>query len=148
VFRVPLAISIAGLAILVVGCEPAISDSPRLEFDDAWIRAPVAGATVTAGYCEITNTGAESVAVTGFSATTPNVRIEIHETTEADGMMRMRPLERLEIGPGETVPLAPGGKHLMLFGFDDAMTGTTLVATLASGDTLEIGFDVRPGANR
>lgn len=42
-------------------------------------------------------------------------RAEIHETVEEDGVMRMRPVEAVPIGPGEEVRFEPGGYHVMLF---------------------------------
>ncbi len=122
-------------------------DAPALEFANAWVRAPVAGRTVTAAYCDISNNSTEPVVITGFTSETPGLRVEIHETTEDDGMMRMRPLRRLGIAPGETVSLSPGGKHLMMFGFK-ATTQARLQATLAGGGTHPVVFSVRPKAAR
>jgi copper(I)-binding protein len=41
--------------------------------------------------------------------------IEIHTMESVDGKMRMRRLERIEIGCEQDTALSPGGKHLMLF---------------------------------
>ena len=42
-------------------------------------------------------------------------RVEIHEMAMDNGVMKMRPLDKgLDIAPGKTVKLAPGGYHLML----------------------------------
>ena len=42
-------------------------------------------------------------------------KVEIHEMAMNNGVMTMRPLDKgLEIAPGKTVKLAPGGYHLML----------------------------------
>ena len=67
----------------------------------------------------------------------------MHETETTDGVTRMRPLERLVVAPGQTVTLAPGGKHLMLHGFDPAVDQTTLKATLSDGSSLPVTFEVR-----
>ncbi len=44
------------------------------------------------------------------------VRMEMHETTEEDGMAMMRPIKSVNILPGAKVKMEPGGKHLMLWG--------------------------------
>jgi periplasmic copper chaperone A len=44
------------------------------------------------------------------------VRMEMHETTEEDGVAKMRPLKSINILPGAKVKMEPGGKHLMLWG--------------------------------
>ena len=123
------------LAVLVVGCADA-----KVTVDDAWIRAARPGSTVAAGYCSITNTTAVSVTIVEFVG--PG-RVEMHETETTDGVTRMRPLERLVVAPGQTVTLAPGGKHLMLHGFDPAVDQTTLKATLSDGSSLPVTFEVR-----
>lgn len=130
------------LALLVVACEPD-SGAPVLRVDNAWIRSPVAGRTVTAGYCEITNTGSAPVSITGFTA--EGLRVEIHETIDEDGMMRMRPVTGLDLDPGETVSLEPGGKHLMLFDFDPDLERAPIRAAIDGGGGQWIVFEVRNG---
>ena len=121
---------------------------PVLTFHDAWIRAPFAGRNITAAYCEVTNHGDVPLHVTGFTSDQPGLRVEIHETTEQGGMMRMRPLGRVTISARETVSFAPGGKHLMLFGMDGAAREATLRATLDSGETFPVVFAIRPEAEQ
>lgn len=140
--------AVAGmLAILVASCEGGsqgqqTSRSP-LAFDNAWVRPPVAGRTVTAAYCEVTNDGDMPVDIVGFTSDHPGLRVEIHETTEHDGMMRMRRLVGVTIPAKATVSFAPGGKHLMLFGFDGSAAEVTLAATLDGGGSLPVVFSTR-----
>lgn len=113
-----------------------------LAFEDAWVRPLVGEGRVTAAYCEITNQGEEAVLITGFSSDDPGVRVELHETTEEGGIVRMRPLDHVTIPPGETVSLAPGGKHLMLFGLDRGPEAM-LNAVLQDGLALPVVFTTR-----
>ena len=131
-------------AALLAGCEPD-SAQPVLQVDNAWIRAPIAGRAVAAAYCDITNTGPAPVAITGFSG--EGFRVEIHETIDEDGMMRMRPVPSLQLAPGETVSLAPGGKHLMLFDFDPDLDSASINAVLEGGGAYWVRFDVRAEGN-
>ncbi len=122
----------------------ALVGSPALgavTFENAWIRAPLPSQSVTAGYCDIANNGAQPVAIVGFSG---SVRVEMHETTHEDGMVRMRPLQSLNVAPKATVSLAPGGKHLMLFGLDPTLSAVTLTAVFADQSELAVKFVVRP----
>lgn len=41
---------------------------------------------------------------------------ELHKSTMENGVMAMRPVESIDLPPGETVEFAPGGYHIMLFG--------------------------------
>ncbi len=117
----------------------ASANSTRLTFDNAWVRAPIAGQTVTAGYCDITNRGESPVTVTGFEGP---VLVAMHETRHEDGMVRMRPLARLTIAPQETLSLAPGGKHLMLFGVTAKSSYLSLRAVFDDGETQAVRFRV------
>jgi copper(I)-binding protein len=62
------------------------------------------------------------------------------------GVMKMRPVEGgLEIKPGETVTLKPGGYHVMLTGLKAPLQqGKTLEATLKvdNGGTAQIEFPI------
>jgi len=79
-----------------------------------WVRATPKGAQVAGGFLTITNTGSAPDRLLG-AAMTCGARAEVHATSTEGGIARMRPVEGgLEIKPGETVKLAPGGYHLMV----------------------------------
>jgi copper(I)-binding protein len=78
-----------------------------------WLRATPKGATVAGGYMTITNNGGEPDRLVGGTLEHA-VRFEVHEMTMVDHVMKMRPLAQgLEIKPGATVELKPGGFHIM-----------------------------------
>ncbi len=140
------------LAILAASCDGTgdglQSLGSPLKFDNAWVRAPVAGRTVTAAYCDVTNAGHMPVDIIGFDSDQPGLLVEIHESTEHGGMMQMQRLARVTIPAKATVSFAPGGKHLMLFGFDGSAAEVTLAATLDSGEKLAVVFATRPEQHR
>jgi periplasmic copper chaperone A len=79
-----------------------------------WSRATPGSAKVGGGYLKVTNTGAEPDRLVGRSSAVAE-RFELHQTTVADGVASMRPVEAgLAIRPGETVELKPAGVHVML----------------------------------
>lgn len=114
--------------------------SPQVVFEGAWIRAPVPGQTIAAGYCEIVNKGAAAVTLIGFDG---SVEVELHETKLQQGMARMRRLDSLTIAAEDTLSLSPGGKHLMLFDVDANAKEVRLHAVFASGERQEVVFAVR-----
>lgn len=78
-----------------------------------WTRATPKGAAVAGGYLRVTNTGAEADRLIGGSFEGA-ARVEVHEMIMDGSVMRMRELrEGVEIRPGQTVELRPGGLHLM-----------------------------------
>ena len=78
-----------------------------------WIRATPRGASVAGGYMKIINNGKESDRL--IAATLEGApRVELHEMSMSGSVMQMRPLARgIEIKPGATVELKPGGYHVM-----------------------------------
>jgi copper(I)-binding protein len=84
-----------------------------LSIGHPWSRATPKGATLGAGYLKITNNGSEPDRLIGGSADFAG-RFEIHEMKMEGGVMKMRSLPNgIEIKPGQTVELKPGGYHLM-----------------------------------
>lgn len=93
-----------------------------------WSRATPKGATVGGGYLRITNTGATPDRLVG-GTTDVAKRFELHEMSMDGGVMRMRALPNgIEIAPGATVELKPGGYHVMFL---------DLAKPLAKGDTVK-----------
>ena len=89
-----------------------------LKIDHPWARATPKGANVGGGYLKITNTGATPDRLVG-GVSAVSKRFEIHEMSMDNGVMKMRELAKgLEIKPGETVELKPGGYHVMFIGLN------------------------------
>lgn len=137
----------AALALLALAAACG-SDAEPLTVSDAWVREPPAGAGMTAGYLALHNAGDETVTLT--AAESPAfAAIELHETVLAEGRARMRPVTRVALAPGDTLRLAPGGLHLMLFtpaGPLEAGGEVPLTLVFAGGGRLEIVAEVRRGA--
>lgn len=121
-----------------------------LVIDHPWTRAVGAAAPTAAGYMIIRNTGAAPDRL--VAAETPRAaRVELHEMSVTDGIMRMRPIAGgIALPPGGEVRLAPGGLHLMLIGpqggFEQgARVPVTLVFERAGRVAVELAVDA-PGA--
>jgi copper(I)-binding protein len=86
-----------------------------LVITQAWSRATPGGAKIAGGYLTIENKGTAVDRLVGGSGDVAG-KIEVHEMAMNNGVMTMRPLDKgLAIEPGQTVKLAPGGYHLMMF---------------------------------
>ena len=87
-----------------------------LKISSAWARATPKGASIGGGYLKITNTGTTTDRLIG-GTTDASSRFEVHEMSMDNGVMKMRQLSKgLEIKPGQTVELKPGGYHVMFVG--------------------------------
>lgn len=83
-----------------------------VKVDNAWIRATAPGQQVAGAYMQITS----PVNATLMKVQSPAAgRMEIHLMRMNHGVMEMREVGTLALPKGETVKLAPGGFHLMLF---------------------------------
>lgn len=100
----------------------------ELKLEDAWVRPAPPTAKVVAGFGRITNPGTVDAELASLSSPAFG-RVELHEMKMVDGVMQMRPIEGLKLGPGESIALAPGGNHFMLF---------DPVAPLAEGAKVEL----------
>jgi len=84
-----------------------------LEIAHPWTRATPKGASVGGGYLKITNKGTTPDRLIAASSDAAGM-VEIHEMKMSGGKMEMRPLkDGIEIKPGQTVELKPGGYHVM-----------------------------------
>jgi hypothetical protein len=87
-----------------------------LQIGHPWARATAPTAPSGGGYLSITNTGTTPDRLISAKSPAANL-VQVHEMKMDGNVMRMRELEHgLEIKPGETVTLAPGGMHLMMTG--------------------------------
>ena len=80
---------------------------------EPYARATPPGARTAGVYLTIRNRGGAADTLTG-ARTAAAADVEIHTTSTAGGVMRMRAVEQLPVPPGQDVRLAPGGVHLML----------------------------------
>lgn len=86
----------------------------QLLIEHAYVRATIPGTIHSSSYMEIENK--EDNAVTLLSAQSDiSDRIEIHQHSMIDGMMRMRRVDSLVIEAKQRVKLQPSGLHLMIF---------------------------------
>lgn len=93
------------------------------------------------------NTGSKADRLMSVSTSAAAV-VEVHETfTQADGMMGMRPVkDGLEVPPGATVTLKPGGYHIMMMNLRQQLVeGQTVKLSLrfASGKQVDVDASVK-----
>jgi len=121
--------------LMLASCKPA-SAPPAISVDGVWARATVSGQSGSAAYFTIRNAGGEDKLLTVSS---PGADASLHSTTMDNGVMRMRPLEALDIPAKGTVELKPGGTHVMLMG---------LRQPLQAGAALELDLKFQKSGER
>jgi len=99
--------------LAAIPAQAADYDVGPIHIATPWARATPKGASAGAGYMTVTNKGTAPDRVSCVSDDA-SAQCQIHSMTMDNGVMKMRPVEGgLEINPGETVTLAPGGFHIM-----------------------------------
>ncbi|MES2906662.1 MAG: copper chaperone PCu(A)C [Pseudomonadota bacterium] len=114
--------------------------------EQAWSRATPDGARVAAGYLKIKNTGTENDTLLRVTSSA-SAEAQIHEMSMDNGLMKMRalPTTGLEIKPGETMELKPGGMHIMFMNIGAPLkqdTSVDAVLTFAKAGDVKVKFAV------
>ncbi len=137
--------------LTLIACSPADNTVPAEPAEyavvDGWVRKPLGGRDVTAGFITLTAGAPGGQLVAAETAEAEHV--EIHTVIKQGDVMRMRPIKAVDIPPAAAVSLAPGGDHLMIFGVkakDLADGEMALTLAFADGETLSVTLPVRDTA--
>jgi len=120
-------------------------DVGSIHIAQPWSRATPKGAASGAGYMTLTNNGTTPDRLSCVSDDA-SAQCQIHSMTMEGGVMKMRPVEGgLEIKPGESVMLKPGGNHMMFLSLKHPLEqGGTVKATLKfeHAGTIDVEYPV------
>lgn len=129
--RFAVVIALLALLLAAPGCSAECAPAVR----DGWVRAGPPSMPMLAGFGTIDNDCDTPLAITGAGSPAFG-DVSLHETTQVDGISRMRALPGLVVPAGGSARLQPGGMHLML---------ADPRAPLAPGDTVVVEFALRDG---
>ena len=85
----------------------------EIEISEARIKNLPPTVPVRAGYMTIHNSSQMAVSIIAIRSDA-FASVEIHRSVMQDGMMHMDLVDNLQIDPGASLQLAPGGLHLMM----------------------------------
>lgn len=135
-----LALALAGLVSL-----PALA---QVSVSDPWVRATVPQQKVAGAFMQLKS--AKPVKLVGVKTPVAG-RVELHQMAMEGQTMRMRAVESIELPAGQTVNLASGGYHVMLFELrrqlkEGEQVPLTLTVVDAAGKRAEVAVSapVRP----
>lgn len=139
-FAVIAAALCAGLVVLPARAHEFTVGS--LKIGHPWARATPRGASVGVGYVKITNTGTAPDRLLGGSTDAAR-NLEFHSMKMEGDVMKMRPVTGgIEIKPGQTVELKPGGQHVMFKGLTHPLKkGERVQAILAFEKAGKVAVD-------
>lgn len=128
-------IVVAALAFLLAAASenPGFIDDSRVRtvtIERPWARDSAGRTRSGVAYLTIVNGGVARDRL--LKVTSPSARsAALHRSVRRDGIARMRPVPSVEIAPGESVVLEPGGLHIMLMG---------LTAPLKQGQSISLSL--------
>ena len=101
--------------VALLGLAGAVhAQTPSVEVSQAWARATTSTAKVGGVFLTLKATGAADRVVSVSSPLAD--KIELHETINDAGVMKMREVAQLVLAPGQEMVLKPGSFHIMLIG--------------------------------
>ncbi|PKG81541.1 hypothetical protein CXF85_18975 [Colwellia sp. 75C3] len=109
------------LFLLLFGMVKNGDASNDITVAEGYIKASIPGSDITAAYMTISNTANKAITLQKITSTISD-RIEIHEHSMTDGMMRMREVGEITIDANSEVVLQPSGLHLMIFSLKQQVT--------------------------
>lgn len=132
------------LALLAPLGLAACGDPAPTYVDQAWVRLSPNKDTPSAGYF-VAHGGDAGGQLRGV-LTDYALKVEMHETVNEGGVMKMKPVDSVDIPAKGKVEFKPGGKHLMLWGVNDTAIGRgkmQLTFLMANGDRLLVDAVIR-----
>ncbi len=122
------------LKVASKGDQVQSQSSAKLQVSDAWVRLPPPGSQMVAVYLTITNRGSTLAQLIGVQVDGA-MSSDLHETSvDQAGVSSMRIISSLEIQPGESKSLSPGGLHVMVVGLN---------RHLREGDQLSVSLNFK-----
>jgi copper(I)-binding protein len=135
-----LALALAGLVSL-----PALA---QVSVSDPWVRATVPQQKVAGAFMQLRS--AKAARLVGVKTPVAG-HVELHQMAMEGQTMRMRAVESIDLPAGQTVNLASGGYHVMLFDLqrqlkEGEQVPLTLTVVDAAGkrETVAVSAPVRP----
>jgi copper(I)-binding protein len=118
--------------VVTAQCTPpaAQGDAPRITVVEPWSRPSPMTAGNGAVYMTLVNEGESADVLVGAETDVAEV-VELHETRMEGDVMKMSPIPNIEVPPGASAKLEPGGMHVMLINLKQELTpGDRITLTL------------------
>jgi len=129
-------------------CLAALPAAAQVTVKDPWVRATVPQQKATGAFMKLDS--AAGARLIGGSSPVAG-RVELHEMKMENNVMKMREVKGIDLPPGKTVELEPGGYHVMLLDLKhqvkagDVVPLSLVVQTeLGKIETVEVKAPVRP----
>lgn len=89
-------------------------DAKSIEVEQGYIRETIPGTAISSAYMLVRNTSNKDIVLFGVNSKVSK-RVELHEHSMANGMMKMRQVSSIIVPANGQVVLKPSGLHIMIF---------------------------------
>lgn len=144
------ALVLMAAALIAVSSPAAAQTAPSatIRVETPWARSTPPAAKTAAAYMTLVNTGAETDRLISMSSPVAG-EVELHRTSNENGVMKMSPAAALELPPGAHVALSPGALHAMMMDMKMPLVdGKTFPLTLVfeKAGKVEVAVNVQRNA--
>jgi periplasmic copper chaperone A len=116
---------------LLITLSGALAAHAQVAVDQPWVRGTVAAQKATGAFMSLKSDKPVSL----VSVASPAAKIvELHEMRMENNVMKMQAVSKLDIIPGKSTELKPGGYHVMLI---------DLVKPLSKGDSVPLTLEFK-----
>jgi copper(I)-binding protein len=137
-----LATAIVMVAISAAGTLAGDVKVGDITVEGPWARASAGKAKAGAAFMTLNNAGATDDRLTGVSAGVSD-KAQLHTHIKEGDIMRMRPVEAIDVPAGGVAALEPGGHHVMFMGLHEPLKeGETFPLTLTFEKAGEVTVEV------
>lgn len=116
-----------------------------VEINNQYVREVPPTSPNSAMFMEITNSSDKDVALVKATSNVAKV-VELHTHSMSKGMMKMHPVDKIDIGAKSKTTLQPGGYHVMLLGLTKSLKDGDIIEaelTFSNGDKKRIKAPVK-----
>lgn len=90
------------------------NENTTIMVENSYARESIPGTSISSAYMTLKNTSSANVKLIAASSSVSK-RVEIHQHTMENGLMKMRQRDDVEIAANDHVIFQPSGFHLMIF---------------------------------
>ncbi|MBA6415391.1 copper chaperone PCu(A)C [Colwellia sp. 6M3] len=117
----------------------------EISVEDGYVRESIPGTSISSAYMTIKNLSSTDTRLVSASSEVSE-RIEIHQHTMVDGLMRMRQRDYVDILANNSTVFQPSGFHLMIFNLKEPLKAKEKVIITLHFDnqsSLEVNYTVQ-----
>jgi hypothetical protein len=138
-----LTAAVATAAVLASGASAGDFKVGAITVEGPWARASAGPARNGAAFMTLSNAGTADDKLIAAASSGVSTKDELHTHIREGDIMRMRPVDAIDVPAGGVTQLKPGGFHVMLMGLKAPLKeGETFPLTLTFEKSGEVTVDV------